>query len=166
MKLVGAVIIFLSCLIIGFRESDRLKKRTAYLKNVQTALNLIETEISFGKNHLKRIFEGIEKSADCCGLFSETAENIEKSGIKKSWNKSLSDKKDELCLKNDDLEALMTLGNQLGMTDAENQIKNIRYIRELLEKNAQEAEGEYNRLGRLYRSGGIMAGLLLILLLF
>lgn len=166
MKLVGAVFIFLSCLMIGVSEADRLKKRAIYLKNVQTVLNLLETEISFGKNHLKRIFENIEKSADCRGLFIETAENIEKSGIKKSWNKALLDKKDELCLKNSDLEVLMTFGSQLGMTDTENQIKNIRYIRELLNKNAQEAEGVYNRLGRFYRSGGIMAGLLLILLLF
>ncbi len=166
MKLAGAAIIFFACLLAGIREADRLKKRTVYLKNIQTALNLLETEIAFGKNHLKRVFKSIEKSADCRGLFEETAENIESLGIKKAWRSALHNKEEELCFKSGDTDTLLTLGNQLGMTDAENQIKNIKYIRELLEKNVQEAEGEYSRLGRLYRSGGAMAGLLLILLLF
>ena len=52
------------------------------------------------------------------------------------------------------------------MTDTENQIKNIKYVRELLASEQKKAEGDYEQLGRLYRSGGVLGGLFLILILF
>lgn len=166
MKIIGAAMILGVCAYSGFRFADRLKKRYVYLRNILTALNLLETEISFGGSRLKKAFESVDKAADTKGLFKTASENLEQLGIKRAWREAVKEKKEELCLTDGDSEALTALGARLGMTDTENQMKNIRYVKEMLAAKQAEAEGEYERQGRLYRSGGILAGLFLIFLLF
>lgn len=166
LKIIGAVIILTVCAYAGFYFADRLKKRCVYLRNINTALSLLETEISFGGSRLKKALKSVDRTADTRGLFEETAEGLEELGIKKAWHNTVLKKRAELCLTDSDAEALAALGARLGMTDTENQIKNIRYVKEMLNAQQKEAEGEYERLGRLYRGGGALAGLFLILILF
>lgn len=165
MKLIGAVIIFAVCVYAGFSMSDRLKKRCVYLKNICEALNLLETEINFGKSRLKQAFMKIDKSCDTRGLFKTAADSMEETGIKKAWRHAVEDKQAELRFGDDDAHTLALLGERLGMTDTEDQIKNIVYTRRRLEGSLTRAEEEYTKFGRLYRNGGILAGLFLILIL-
>lgn len=165
MKLVGATVIFIVCAYAGFSLSDRLKKRCVYLRNVCTALNLLETEIAFGGSRLKQAFIRLDSAADTRGLFKTAAEKTEELGIKRAWQESVEEKQEELRLTEKDTEVLKSLGGRLGMTDTENQIKNISYAKKQLEAQISQAEGEYERTGRLYRSGGILVGLFLILIL-
>ena len=55
------------------------------------------------------------------------------------------------------------LGTKLGMTDTKNQLKHIGYVKELITAQAAAAENEYKRLGRIYRGGGVLTGLFIIL---
>lgn len=165
MKLIGAVIIFAVCAYAGFAFSDRMKKRCVYLMNICEALNLLETEITFRGSRLKQAFIKIDKASDTRGLFKTAADNMESKGIKRAWREAAKEKSGELRFNETDTEALALLGERLGMTDTEDQIKNIIYARKRLEDNLKGAKEEYAKLGRLYRSGGILAGLFLILIL-
>ena len=51
------------------------------------------------------------------------------------------------------------------MTDLKNQLKHIGYIKELLSAQAQNAENEYRRLGKIYGSGGLLTGIFIILVI-
>lgn len=165
MRLAGAAAVFASCAVMGFSLSDRLKKRVGYLGNIIEALSLLETEIAFGRSRVKEAFLRVDAACDTRRLFKAAAEKMEKDGIKKAWRGAVEEKRDELRLTDADAEAVMSLGERLGMTDTENQIKNIRYVKGRLEPLLKEAEGEYGQAGRLYRGGGILAGLFLILIL-
>ncbi len=165
MKVIGAVMIFCACAFMGFTLSDRLKKRRLYLNNMCQALNLLETEISFGASRLKRAFVKINSAADTRGLFKSVSESMEEKGIKRAWREAAEAKKAELCFNGEDTEALLTLGERLGMTDTGDQVKNIAYTRRRLEGCLAAAEREYETMGRLYRNGGILIGLFLVLLL-
>lgn len=165
MRLAGAAAVFISCAVMGFSLSDRLKKRARYIGNIIEALSLLETEIAFGQSRVREAFLRVDTACDTRGLFKTAAERIEKSGIKKAWRGAVEEKKDELRLTGADAEAVIALGERLGMTDTENQIKNIRYVKGRLEPLLKEAEGEYGQAGRLYRGGGILVGLFLILIL-
>lgn len=166
LKTVGAVIIFCVCTYAGIYKGDRLKKRCVYLRNIQTALNILETEIAFGGSRLKRAFEILNDAADTCGLFKAAAENLEEQGIRYAWKKAVEEKRTKMCLSDTDIQVMEVFGEKLGMTDTENQIKNIKYVRELLASEQKKAEGDYEQLGRIYRSGGVLGGLFLILILF
>lgn len=127
-RIIGAVMIFSVSTYLGFSFADRLKKRYVYLRNILTSLNLLETEIGFGVSKLKQAFLTIDKSADTRGLFKTAADNLEDVGIKQAWRGAVYEKRQELYLTDADADALNALGAQLGMTDVENQIKNIKYV--------------------------------------
>lgn len=164
MKLIGAAMVFIVCAYCGFSLSDHLKKRQTYLGNIITALNLLETEISFGGSRLKRAFTRLDEAADTRGLFKTAADRTETLGIKKAWREAVTEKQDELRLSDTDAEVLMSLGERLGMTDTENQVKNIRYVKNRLEGQLTAARSEYGSMGKVLRSGGILAGLFLVLI--
>ncbi len=165
LRLAGAAAVFASCTVMGFSLSDRLKKRAGYLGNIIEALSLLETEIAFGRSRVKEAFLRVDAACDTRGLFKTAAEKMEEEGIKKAWRGAVEEKRDELRLTDADAEAVISLSERLGMTDTENQIKNIRYVKGRLEPLLKEAEGEYGQAGRLYRGGGILVGVFLILIL-
>ena len=164
-KLIGAVMIEAACAFMGFYASDRLGKRKKYLGNIISAMSVLETEISFGANRLKRAFEAVDAMIDTRGLFSAAAERLEKEGVRRAWAGAVSEKKAELRLDAGDAEVLEMFGGRLGMTDTDEQIKNIAHVKSLLAEREKAAADEYAKSGRLYRSGGVLGGMFLILML-
>lgn len=163
LKIAGAVMICAACTYMGLKKSTELKNREKSLKSIHTALGHLETEIGFTANNLKRAFLNIEKSAELKGLFADAAERIENFGIKKAWTYAVMNSK--LTLLESDRELLLMLGTRLGMTDTKNQLKHIGYMRELISAQAGSAEAEYRRLGSIYRGGGVLLGLFIVLLI-
>ena len=162
-KLIGAVMIFIACAYFGIRKSTELKGRCTSLRNLETAMGYLETEISFSANNLKRAFENINKSTDTRSLFGDAAKMIEEFGIKKAWGYAVM--KNTMPILNSDKELLLMLGTKLGKTDMQNQLKHIGYIKTLLNAQGTVAENEYARLGKIYRSGGVLVGLFIILVI-
>lgn len=163
LKLVGAAMICASCAYLGIRKSSELKNREKALRNIHTALGHLETEISFCANDLKSAFMNIDKNTDTHGIFKDAADRIEKFGIRKAWTYAVMNNKAEFV--ESDRELLLMLGTRLGMTDTKNQMKHIGYMRELISAQANTALSEYRRLGNMYRSGGILTGLFIILII-
>ena len=162
-KLIGAVMICAACTYLGIRKSALLKGRSVSLSNAVTALGYLETEMSFCANDLKLAFLNIDKSTDTKGLFKDAADRLEEYGIKKAWTYAVL--KNDMPLADADRELLLMLCTKLGMTDLKNQLKHIGYIKELLSAQAQNAENEYRRLGKIYGSGGLLTGIFIILVI-
>lgn len=60
----------------------------------------------------------------------------------------------------------MTLGKNIGRTDTDDQIKNIKYIKSNdSQKQEKQAQSEYSRFGKMYRNGGVLVGLLIVIML-
>ena len=160
-KLIGALMIFAACTYTGMQKSGELKGRYSMLNAVSEALGYLETEIEFASNDLKNAFKNIDKNTKTHGLFADAAEKIEKLGIKRAWAYAVT--KNTSSVSDADRELLLMLGTKLGMTDTKNQLKHIGYVKELITAQAAAAENEYKRLGRVYRGGGVLTGLFIIL---
>ncbi len=165
-KWLGGGMIVMATTLAGFMKARTLSGRVASLIRLKTALSVLESEISFSANNLKTAFSRIERTVDTYGLFAEAGEGITRNGVEQAWKDAVDSRKKALCLTEQDAELLKTLAAELGMTDRENQIKNIRRVSTLLDTAAHQAQAEYNQTAKLYRSGGIMAGLLFVILLF
>lgn len=163
LKLAGATMICAACAYLGIRKSNELRNREKSLKNIHTALGHLETEIGFSANNLKRAFLNIERTNNTKGIFSDAADRIEKFGIRKAWTYAVMNSKS--AFSDSDRELLLMLGTRLGMTDTQNQLKHIGYMRELISAQASTAEAEYKRLGNIYRGGGVLTGLFIILII-
>lgn len=160
-KILGALMTGIACGYFGFRMRMTLKTRAANLALIRSSLETLEGEIHFGKNRLKKAFE----RADHNGLFTLAAENIEKMGAREAWSDAVNKTADKLCLTDADREAILLLGQNIGRTDCEDQIKNIRYVKSLVAAQYEQAEGEYQKRARLYSGGGMLIGALLVIIL-
>ena len=70
-----------------------------------------------------------------------------------------------ISLSDADSDILLMLGKNIGKTDTDDQLKNIRYIKTMIGEQEKQAQGEYSRFGKLYQSGGVLVGLMLVIIL-
>ncbi|MBR5809668.1 MAG: stage III sporulation protein AB [Clostridia bacterium] len=155
-RIIGAVMIIFAGSMIGILKSDGLKKREECLGSIISGLNLLETDIGYGKCDLFSALLSIGENHKI-DMFKAIAENLSNDGIKVATEKALL--QEEFLLEKDKAP-IRALSANLGMTDSITQTGAIkRAVSGLLEsrKNAQE---EYARLGRLYRSCGVLGGIL------
>lgn len=162
LKLIGSFMIGGACVYLGFKRSMNMKKRLSSLKSIQNKLSLLESEIGFRGLDLKEAFINIDNSN---GIFSDAANYIEEEGIKKAWNNSVKKHCSKCCFTEGDVDTLLMLGQRLGMTDTENQIKHINGIKNILDIHIKAAQYDVEHFGRLYSGGGVLTGIFLILIL-
>ena len=94
-----------------------------------------------------------------------TAENMDEKGVKTAWTNAVNECSTKLSLKDADKDILMTLGKNIGRTDTDDQIKNIKYIKSMIAEQEKQAQSEYSRFGKMYRNGGVLVGLLIVIML-
>lgn len=138
-----------------------MKKRVKSLGDISASFEMLESEIAFNVNKLKNAFVRVDRN----GLFTLAAQTMEEKGIKNAWTEAVAQMSSQLCFTEADSDILLMLGKSIGKTDTEDQIKNIRYIKNLIKEQEKQAQEEYGRFGRIYRSGGVLTGLMLIILL-
>ncbi len=163
-KLLGAVAILFCAWFLGKSSSDKLKKREETLRDFQSALKLLESEISFSNNSIDCALLNIGKAVYMCGFFDEVSQDVYKKGVRAAWRDALLKYKPRLALTDEDIKILLVLSAELGVTDGENQIKNIRYVSGMLDKAEACAHEKFAKLSRLYRSVSIGVGAMVVIL--
>ena len=164
-KFLGAIAIMGCSVFISKSMTDKLKKRKASLNSFHKILVMLESEISFSANSIDHALKNISDSVNLPDFFNYILPKTEHLGIRKVWSESIEHCKDKLCLSNEDVKILNTLSAQLGITDKDNQIKNIHYVLTMLEHLEQDAENRLLTMSKLYRAFGISAGLTTVILL-
>ena len=165
-KLIGGCLILLGGTCLGFLKSSELSRREKSLRDIKTALSILESEIVLSSNHLKDAFLKISRLCACRGLFSDAAKTMGDCGIDRAWQDAVEQNKKGLCLSESDAEILKILSSRLGMSDKEQQKKNIRHVETLLDMAITNAHAEYQNSAKLYRSMGFLGGLFVVMLLF
>ena len=90
---------------------------------------------------------------------------MDEKGIKTAWTNAVNECSTKLSLKDADKDILMTLGKNIGKTDTDDQIKNIKYIKSMIAEQEKQAQSEYRHFGKMYRNGGVLVGLLIVIML-
>lgn len=160
-KILGAIMTGFACGYLGLKISYAMKIRAESLNNIITSLEMLESEINFSMNKLKQAFMRVDK----CGLFKFAAENMDEKGVKTAWTNAVNECSTKLSLKVADKDILMTLGKNIGRTDTDDQIKNIKYIKSMIAEQEKQAQSEYRHFGKMYRNGGVLVGLLIVIML-
>lgn len=163
-KLLGGGLIIAATTVFGCTKARALSERVQSLLRIKTALSVLESEIIFSANHMKRAFLRLAETVGPEALFRDAAARLEEEGVCKAWRNAVDAHRKKLCLADEDVRMLKTLSAELGMTDRENQVKNLRRVTALLDTALIKAREDYDRSARLYRSCGVMAGLLAVIL--
>ena len=85
--------------------------------------------------------------------------------LKRRWERAVLEDYKKLYLKKEDVETILLLAGELGMTDREGQIKNIKHVKKLVDVLQKEAKDEYFKQSKLLKGLGVSVGLFLVILL-
>ena len=166
MGIVGALLLVLGGTLWGWAEAWKRERRIHTLRDWQSALAILATEIGYG---LRLLPESLHRAAALNGPSSRTlrraAEDLgrgEGKTVAEIWEKTL--KKEDL--DREEREILLSLGSVLGTSPGEDQIRHLHLARERLGSLQARLEDRLRREARLYRYLGFLGGSALALLLW
>ena len=170
MKLFGALLVLLSCTSIGLYFSCLVRGRVTDLRAIKKDITILRGDIKYGNTTLpealgalsrrntdnfKEFFSGIEKDLlDANGTSFATI-----------WDMATREYLKNTYMKQQDLEQLKTLGENLGYLDKEMQLKTIDFYVEQLDHELEDSIGTMKEITRLYNMLGILSGLFLTVVL-
>ena len=165
-KILGLVMIVTSCSMMGLSMAREMEQRKAALKNHISALQLIRSEICYKNTPLEEILFQLEQS---CGKaaatfyrksFEAASNGLAFSAAAEQYYIDL--KKDGLLA--EDIEVIRNICRILGRYDSATQAEHLAAAAELLEKQLDNLQKELSSKGRLYKTVGATAGILLALI--
>lgn len=159
------IMILLASIGVGLLISKKYKDRVMELKEFKVALNTIENKIKFTYEPLQDIFEQMSDNLTCniYQIFKNTSKNIKKDGLQTAWDNSIKNIK--LNLNKEDINILTNFGKQLGKTDMEGQISEIKLTSSFIDMQIEKAEKEKEKNEKLYKTLGTVIGLAIVIIL-
>ncbi len=157
-KFLGMGAVMTASIITGFLMSKELKKRVDILKDIRQSAIYIKTDLEYRAPVIGECFKGRGE------FFSKVGKILEEDFTmpKNAFEKACKEFKE---LNKDDEAALISYAENLCCEEISGQVVNISQLIEEFSIRIENAENEYREKGRLYRSGGVLAGLGLIILL-
>jgi stage III sporulation protein AB len=163
-KAIGSVLLVAAFSLAGYAVADNYSRRPKELRDLLTALQMLETEIMYGavplpdalyhiaqfsKGSVRDLFAGVRAT-----LLSGQGRTAGE-----AWQISLETIFPASSLSDTDQAILAGFGGSLGISDREDQVKHINLAREQLKREEAIATEESLRCVRLWKSLGLLAGL-------
>ncbi|WP_051569063.1 stage III sporulation protein SpoIIIAB [Alkaliphilus transvaalensis] len=170
-KMIFSIIIIICSTLVGEIYANAYRQRTNLLSQLILTLQMLETEIVYASTPLPYLLQSVAKRSkiEIAYLLEETAEILlKKEGytFSEAWRKGIELAKNKSELRKEDIELLISLGNNLGNSDRDNQVKHIQLTMEELRRNYQEAIDLQHKNVKLYKSLGILGGIAIVVILF
>ncbi len=164
-KLLGCGIIMLCTAKIGFDKAGRFTRRVGEIRELQTALAALKGEIGFARTPMPEalIKTGQRLKTAVAGIFSASGEALRTCDITAgtAWETGIDASKKDLALKEDDIYIIRSFGELLGGGDVAGQLENIDLAMARLSVSEGEAIEDERKHARLYRTLGIIGGIVL-----
>ncbi|MGZ9586148.1 stage III sporulation protein SpoIIIAB [Paenibacillus marinisediminis] len=173
LKLIGAAIVISVATAIGWLQSASYSERPKQLRTLIVGLQRLETAIVYGHSPLDEAFAelGEQLPTPINGLFDRAAGTMRARDItivtaKEAWLQALKEVCKQTSLKKQDLRILQDFGMSLGVSDKDDQRNHIRHAVKRLEQEELSAREEQGKYGKMYRSLGLLSGILAVILMY
>jgi stage III sporulation protein AB len=171
LKLLGAVLILLAGTGFGFYQARQLANRPRQIRQLIQALQRMETEIAYGFTFLPEAMIKVSKqlSSPLSHLFQQIGQQLSASSgqsTKDVWQTSVKEGWKHTSMKEAEKEILLQLGYTLGLTDKEDQVKHLRLGVSQLQAEEEQARDEQRRYEKMWKSLGLLAGALIVILIY
>lgn len=155
LKIIGALLLSLSGLLGGWLCSSKLFARRNFLRSIINFVSVLATQIRYSTAD---IFTLVSLSAQTSKL--KEFELTEKSGVPffLVWSSRVNEIPSRYGLTPTDKKLFNELGEQLGKTDVEGQLKHLELYEVLLKKQLSDSENEIKSKSKLYKTMGFFVG--------
>lgn len=155
MRTAAALLILLICSAWGFRRSLLMKKRCALLRELRLMTEQYSIEIACTAPTLEEL---ARNSGGEFGRLLRECQGTE-TDIRAAWSSAVDRLSRYGWCDVEELQMLRELGRELGTCPAESQVSLLKLYSARLETLTAAAEKKSEQQGRMYRSGGVLAGL-------
>lgn len=164
-KIIIYSFIFLSSSLIGILISKKYSNRVNELKEFKNALNIFKTKIRYTYEPIPEIFSEISKnvSSNIGNVFKNATEKMDICAAGEAWDLAL--RLNDLNIDEEDKTVLRNLSKLLGKTDLEGQLNQIEITLDFLDKQIRKAEIQKDKNERMYRTLGMIMGMVIVIIL-
>lgn len=157
-KLFGAIAVIFACGAYGYKCCFDKSRRVRILEELITALEIFTQQISCT---LTPLTEALKKNEESILFYA--AEKIEKGvDVPTAFCEALNE---QHTLTDADKQILTAFSHGLCAENKDGQISNARLCKERLITAHSQARQEAQKCGRLYKSGGVLIGILIALIM-
>ncbi len=169
LKIAASALIILATTIIGFDIARRYRDRPQHLRQLQSALQGLATEISYGATPLPEAFASLATThrPPIADMFQVAASQLARPGTTAAvaWQAGLETLLKRSALGQRDLAVVGQLGTVLGLSDRLDQERHLLLALQHLQREEVLAEQERQQNERMWRYLGVLSGLLLVIVL-
>lgn len=154
--------------MFGKSKADELKTRILYLENLLCCITQLESEIRFTQTPIKDALKTVYKGASYVNkeIIKYVLNEMEKkcdTPVSEIWKDAVISNSDIIFC--EDKELYLLIGNSVGNSDLESQIKNINLISLKISEAIKKATYRYEKNYKLYKNFGLYTGLLISVIL-
>lgn len=164
LKLFGGAVVVCTSTIIGCCYAAGMHKRIVFLENIGHDIILLKSKIEERKK-LVQAFRELADISDCSVFWNDWAKNADRFGIKNSCERSLGKLAYTFNLHKTDIRTINMLAGALGTTDIDAQLQHIDYISSMIDILCRNARADYDKNCRIYKTGGILLGIVTVLIM-
>lgn len=171
LKLLGSIVVILTGGLTGMTIARSYSLRPSELRSLQSALQMLETEITYAATPLAEALEVVAVRSDSrvAPLFEQTREGlVSMTGCTASeaWESALQKFYPRSTLINSDFSILRSLGRALGISDSRDQRKHLQLAMEQIGMEISKAESNALKHVKLWNYLGFLGGLVIVLLFY
>ncbi|MFC4078232.1 stage III sporulation protein SpoIIIAB [Salinithrix halophila] len=171
LKLIGASLILLSSSAVGFRVARAYAERPRQIRQLLVSLSLLETEISYGSRRLDAVCEHLsrrerEPARSLFGRCAEYLHTLDGVSTFECWKQSVEETWPYTSMKEPEKEVLIDFGKTLGVSDRADQLQHLHRTQSNLSAEESRAREEQARYEKMCRSLGVLAGALIVILIY
>ena len=170
LKLIGGLAIIIATTSIGYVYSLVYEERVNQLRELQYALNLLESEIVYSSTPICEALQTASgNSVTAIGVMlkkmGELLSQRKVGSIFEAYTQVIKELKNLLYLEKEEKDTIGSFVHSLGSADIEGQKKNFNLTMKKLEGFEKKAEDARNKNSKLYRYVGLCGGVLVVLVL-
>lgn len=169
MKWIGALLLLGATTWIGFEIALQLNNRPKEIRQLKSALQIVEAEMVYSQSPLEEAFRVVAKQIPqpVSSFFEAVSQDLQTQAVDlpASWDKRLGLFFTNVSLGDYEKEIMHQFGQTLGQHDIKQQTKHIQLAFTHLERALEEAQDNQQRYGKMVKSLGFLAGLFILLLL-
>ncbi len=175
-KWAGGLLVFAACSALGFYRAFLLGRRVRWIRESMHGVQRLETEIAFASTPLltalvKPVLAGAPVSDSFFAvlrtlLLKQAAERrgAGEVDVRAVWLELCGGRLYPFSARREELQIMRELGVSLGISDRDDQIKHLRLTSHQLASLAEDALVEQQKYESMWRSFGVLGGLLLVIL--
>jgi len=164
----GALMIVVGSSMEGFRRSYLLHRRYRVLIELAQAFTWMQNEIVKRQTPIIEIIHTqLKRRGDVSLLFGHFNQHLSdrQKLLNEAWKEAVSDYGRSSYLTNEDLDWIARIGDAIQPYDRQSIEKELSFIIDVLRNRHQEARNRALQFGKLYKTLGVLGGVLVVLLL-